>query len=276
MDLLQAALYPHQGAGVASSATRSQSGTRKGWKQKALLYLALFLLSAIAIALYFWWQLRALDNPATRLEQRAPAGNPVAATPPTPPPPPTLNLPVVPPQPAAVNALDASEPFYTKRPGSVRSAAVHAARVTTPAAPSTLPLHLRPSSAIGSTPDAATLILEIIRADQANASPDEGALRELLAASPANPALYFALGNLYAHQQRWHKAQDSYFNAFRLAPNNPDYCYNLAVSLDHLALNTQAADFYSRALSLLALHPAHFSATHARQRLQQIQALAKQ
>ena len=43
------------------------------------------------------------------------------------------------------------------------------------------------------------------------------------------------LGNLYADQSQWAPAQQAYFQAHHLEPDNPDYAYNLAVGLDHAA-----------------------------------------
>ena len=42
------------------------------------------------------------------------------------------------------------------------------------------------------------------------------------------------LGNQLAQQGRWSEAQQEYFKAFASEPDNADFAYNLAVSLDHL------------------------------------------
>ncbi len=76
----------------------------------------------------------------------------------------------------------------------------------------------------------------------------EGELRRLIALDPSVAASHFALGNYYAAQRRWSEAQPLFFEAARLAPQNPDYAYNLAVSLDQLGQAKTAADFYRRAL----------------------------
>ena len=83
-------------------------------------------------------------------------------------------------------------------------------------------------------------------------------LKQLLASQSAdsgNPeqaaALHFALGNLYAGQSRWSDAEQAYFQAQRLAPDNPDYAFNLAVSLDHLFQAKPALMYYQRAQQLL-------------------------
>jgi len=86
-------------------------------------------------------------------------------------------------------------------------------------------------------------------------------LKQLLASQSAdsgNPeqtaTLYFALGNLYAEQARWSDAEQAYFQAQRLTPDNPDYAFNLAVSLDHLFQTKPALMYYQRAQQLLRPH----------------------
>ena len=74
-------------------------------------------------------------------------------------------------------------------------------------------------------------------------------IKRLLALDPTVAASHFALGNIYASQRRWSEAQPVYFEAVRLAPQNPDYAYNLAVSLDQLGQTKSAQEFYLRALS---------------------------
>ena len=53
-------------------------------------------------------------------------------------------------------------------------------------------------------------------------------LKQLIAREPS-AYLYFTLGNIYADQNRWPDAQQAYFQAHHLQPDNPDYAYNLAV-----------------------------------------------
>ena len=62
--------------------------------------------------------------------------------------------------------------------------------------------------------------------------------------------IYFSLGNVYATQQRWGDAQDSYFKAFSHEPKNPDYAYNLAVTLDYLNKQKLALRYYEEAIRL--------------------------
>ncbi|MEE9161157.1 MAG: tetratricopeptide repeat protein, partial [Gammaproteobacteria bacterium] len=49
---------------------------------------------------------------------------------------------------------------------------------------------------------------------------------------------------------RWPQAQQSFFNAYKLETSNPDYAFNLAVSLDHIGQQQSAIDYYNVALKL--------------------------
>ena len=72
-------------------------------------------------------------------------------------------------------------------------------------------------------------------------------LRTLIGRNPDAAPLHFALGNLYASGRRWTEAQQAYFEAFRIDPMNPDYLFNLAVSLDQLKQTRLALDYYRKA-----------------------------
>ena len=78
----------------------------------------------------------------------------------------------------------------------------------------------------------------------------ESRLKSLLRNSPDSGELYFSLGNRYASQSIWADAQLAYFNAFENEPGNPDYAFNLAVSLDHLSRTEPALEYYRMALKL--------------------------
>ncbi len=77
----------------------------------------------------------------------------------------------------------------------------------------------------------------------------ESKLKSLIAKDPS-AFLYFSLGNLYADQGNWPAAQAAYFQAHHLARANPDYAFNLAVSLEHLSQPKLALNFYRQALEL--------------------------
>jgi tetratricopeptide (TPR) repeat protein len=94
----------------------------------------------------------------------------------------------------------------------------------------------------------------------------ESRVKTLLAADPAAHALNFALGNQLALQNRWGEAQQEYFKAYTAEPDNADFAYNLAVSLDHLRQNRQALDYYQRAIGLAEKRGASFDLAAARER----------
>jgi Tfp pilus assembly protein PilF len=95
--------------------------------------------------------------------------------------------------------------------------------------------------------EAASGMASLQRGDPAQA---ESQLKKVLAASPQTAAAHFALGNVYAQQQRWPEAQQAYFQALGAAPANADYAFNLAVSLDQLGQQKLALGSYQRALEL--------------------------
>jgi len=105
-----------------------------------------------------------------------------------------------------------------------------------------------------STANAALIVLAGGTSNAANGASrsvteQEAALRRLVSQDPNAADVHFLLGNLYAENRRWRDAQQAYFEAARLQPQNADYNYNLAVSLDHLGQGGAAADFYRRALA---------------------------
>jgi Flp pilus assembly protein TadD len=82
--------------------------------------------------------------------------------------------------------------------------------------------------------------------------------------------LHFALGNYYAEQARWGEAQQAYFNAYRLEPDNAELAFNLAVSLDRLGQKKSAAQYYQRALQLDPEHNAGFDHAKISQRIEEL------
>jgi len=98
----------------------------------------------------------------------------------------------------------------------------------------------------------------------------EGLLRRLLAEQPTVAAAHFALGNLFASQGRWQEAEEAYFAAYRLEAGNPDYRFNLAVSLDALGAGKAAAEFYQAALVAAKTLPHVFLREAAEKRLAQL------
>lgn len=95
----------------------------------------------------------------------------------------------------------------------------------------------------------------------------EGRLRTLLSRHPGADLLPFVLGNLCAVQWRWPEARHFFLSALRMDPANPDYAFNLAVSLEHLRESREAAEYYQMALDLGEHRPAIFARKTARNRL---------
>jgi tetratricopeptide (TPR) repeat protein len=98
----------------------------------------------------------------------------------------------------------------------------------------------------------------------------ESRIKSLLASDPEASVLNFTLGNQYAQQGRWAEAQQVYFKAYAADPENPDYAFNLAVSLDQQRQPALALEYYRRALALAEKRASNFSREAARNRAQQL------
>lgn len=141
----------------------------------------------------------------------------------------------------------------------------------------------------GRTGDAEALYARILEADPRDAQAQAGLLgiraqrgqgdpvaaesriKSLLATQPDSAALQFALGNLYARQSRWSDAQQAYFQALSGDAGNPDYLFNLAVSLDQLHQAKLAGQYYTQALAAAENRPAAFNRQQAANRLSELQ-----
>lgn len=104
-----------------------------------------------------------------------------------------------------------------------------------------------------------------------NSGSSESQLKTALASQPESAALYFALGNLYARQDRWNEAQQAYFQAYSKEPANADIIFNLAVSLDHLHQSKLAVQYYQMALNAAGSANASFDRKLAQARLLDLQ-----
>lgn len=127
--------------------------------------------------------------------------------------------------------------------------------------------------ALVANPSDPTVQGAILNGAMAGADPQntESRLKTLLAAQPDSAPLNFALGNLYARQKRWSEAQQVYFNAVAADSDNPDYLFNLAVSLDHIRQARPAAQHYRLALEAAGKRPAAFDRDQVRRRLAELQ-----
>lgn len=106
---------------------------------------------------------------------------------------------------------------------------------------------------------------------QSDSGQSESRLKTLLASQPDSSALHFALGNLYARQGRWGEAQQAYFQSYALDPDNPDYLFNVAVSLDHLRQGKLAAQYYRMALNAAETRRSAFDRNVAGKRILELQ-----
>jgi tetratricopeptide (TPR) repeat protein len=106
---------------------------------------------------------------------------------------------------------------------------------------------------------------------QIDPTQSESRLKNLLAGQPESPTLNFALGNLYAQQGRWNDAQQAYFRAYTGDSDNPDYQFNLAVSLEQLRQPRLALQYYQGALAAAAQRPAAFDKNQVAGRVSELQ-----
>ena len=106
----------------------------------------------------------------------------------------------------------------------------------------------------------------------ANVSPveTETQLKLMIRDEPDSPHLNFALANAYAAQKRWQEAQGHYFTALQNNPNDPNYAYNLAVSLEHISQPQAAVSYYRRALENYNKGLATFSRDAVGRRLEKL------
>ena len=109
-----------------------------------------------------------------------------------------------------------------------------------------------------------------LRAERVDPVQAESRIKTMLAADADASVLYFTLGNQHARQGRWDEAQLAYSKAQAADAGNPDFAFNLAVSLDHLHQPAAALEHYRRALELAAARTAHFALESARQRVRQL------
>ena len=96
----------------------------------------------------------------------------------------------------------------------------------------------------------------------------ESQLKTLIRDQPSSAYLHFALGNMYGSQNRWNEAQTSYFQSLKFKPQDPNYAYNLAVSLEHLGKGKAATGFYQRALDNVPNALATFNSNLVQQRIE--------
>ncbi len=122
---------------------------------------------------------------------------------------------------------------------------------------------------LGARPTDATALagLSALGAHDPSEASAAGRLKSAVASQPDQAALHFALGNALAAEARWAEAQSSYFRAYGLDKGNPDYLFNLGVSLDQLGKRSLARRFYSEALGAARSRPYAFDPAAVEARL---------
>ncbi|NNM81961.1 MAG: tetratricopeptide repeat protein [Burkholderiales bacterium] len=108
-------------------------------------------------------------------------------------------------------------------------------------------------------------------ANLGNPADDESRMKSLIHNSPDSGALYFSLGNGYASESHWSDAEQAYFSALKAASDNPDYAFNLAVSLDHLGQKNLALRYYRKAVELSGRGFPGFDAETAKNRISELE-----
>ena len=105
----------------------------------------------------------------------------------------------------------------------------------------------------------------------------ETELKTLQIDHPDIAAVSYSLGNLYAGQQRWHDAQEAYYEALLIARTqdegavSPDYAFNLAISLERINQPEAALTFYREARALAVQQVPGFDMAILDQRLRALE-----
>jgi Tfp pilus assembly protein PilF len=107
-----------------------------------------------------------------------------------------------------------------------------------------------------------------LRAAQTDPVSAESRLKGLIASDSTESVLYFSLGNQYAQQYRWAEAQQAFAKAAAMDPENADYAYNYAVSLEQTKQPAAALQQYRRALTLGLRRTSSFDPATAQARVQ--------
>ena len=112
-----------------------------------------------------------------------------------------------------------------------------------------------------------------LQSDGVSLQEDERFLQNILLKNPNAAHLNFALGNVYAQQEKWKSAQQSYFKAWQQDIENADYIFNLAVSLDQLGKTEQAINLYRESLSKSNNKQISFSREDVQKRITELSGL---
>ena len=100
---------------------------------------------------------------------------------------------------------------------------------------------------------------------------DTSQLKHWLQTDSKDASIHYVLGNRYAQAEQWSKAQQAYFRAYEASPENPDYAYNLAISLDQLNQPDLAIKYYRVAQQNALTGKASFDSQRIQLRIEQLQ-----
>lgn len=137
----------------------------------------------------------------------------------------------------------------------------------------------------GRTEEARQLYQQVLRQDPAQPTAAAGLLalqtnddnptrttldqaQEMAERQPDSAAAFAALGSSLVREGRLADAQQAFFRAFSLEPENCFHAYNLAVALDRLHKHDLALGYYERALALADQAPAALRGSFPRENAQ--------
>lgn len=119
-------------------------------------------------------------------------------------------------------------------------------------------------------PNDADALAGLVSIRQADPVQTEARLRRVINMNPEAGSALSALGHLYARQGRWSEAQQQYFKAYAVTPQNADNAFNLAVALDRINQPKLALTYYQRALALSAGRAPSFQADAVSRRIREL------
>lgn len=132
--------------------------------------------------------------------------------------------------------------------------------------------HLREQPADGAALQGLARV--VMREAAAGKAARQAAMAELQALQQRQPRLgylYYALGHVHAADGQWSLARAEFQHALALEPLEPDYLYNLAVSLDQLQQHQPALQFYRLAQAAARERGASFDQAQLDARLAALQ-----
>lgn len=117
-------------------------------------------------------------------------------------------------------------------------------------------------------------LARLVMQEVAGGGARQAAIAELQGLQQRQPQLgelYYALGHVYAADGQWSLARAEFQHALALEPLEPDYLYNLAVSLDQLQQPQPALQFYRLAQAAARERSASFDQAQLTARLAALQ-----